>query len=262
MRLEEVTSKIANVLKDFDSTYPVFKNFNPGIGPFGEPQLVSEISNRLNKEGLKASTHRTPDLKLEDYAIEVKIARPFGDNGKVAENWSVNLRHPYEGNVSAIGDIFKLRNYKGAERRAIFVIGYEHSTPKIPLEPLILAFEAIAREVYHFDIGTRISDLPILSRRSDIRCDFRSVFIVREREVPSNHVSMDASGSGRIIFDTAMAMISLDSASVRCFFSMSTMPRSFTIFIMGMKGPCIRLLLGRTLLIFLIPPSSFLPTYL
>ena len=82
MRLDEVNKKIANILKDFDSTYPVFKNYKPGIGPFGEPQLVSEISRRLNLEGMNASTHRTPDLRIGNYAIEIKIVRPFGDNGK------------------------------------------------------------------------------------------------------------------------------------------------------------------------------------
>src|SRR6058998_405930 len=38
---------------------------------------------------------------------------PFGDNGKEAENWSVNLLHPYEGNVSTIGDCCKLARWTG-----------------------------------------------------------------------------------------------------------------------------------------------------
>jgi len=42
------------------------------------------------------------------WVIEVKIARPFGDNGKEAEAWSVNLLHPYAGNTSIIGDCLKL----------------------------------------------------------------------------------------------------------------------------------------------------------
>jgi len=52
-------------------------------------------------------------------ALEFKIARPFGDNGKEAENWSVNLPHPYAGNVSVIGDCLKLlaRRRRPAVRR-------------------------------------------------------------------------------------------------------------------------------------------------
>jgi hypothetical protein len=37
-------------------------------------------------------TKRTPDLLIPGaWALEFKLARPFGDNGKEAENWSVNL---------------------------------------------------------------------------------------------------------------------------------------------------------------------------
>src|SRR5207302_10748286 len=34
--------------------------------------------------------------------------RPFGDNGSLAENWSVNLLHLYEGNTSLLGDCLKI----------------------------------------------------------------------------------------------------------------------------------------------------------
>lgn len=158
MELDEITARIADILKEFDSERPVFKNFRAGIGPYGEPQLVREISERLRAAGFDASTHRTPDLKLEEFALEFKIARPFGDNGKVAENWSVNLLHPYPGNTSAIGDVFKLKDYQESRRKAIFVIGFEHAPPVISLDPLIQAFEAVARQVCKFDIGKRIEE--------------------------------------------------------------------------------------------------------
>ena len=106
---DELVSVIADLLKGFDSEYPTHKEFQPGIGPFGEPQLVREIATRLTKQGISAQTHRTPDMDVQDYwAIEFKIVRPFGDNGNKAENWSQNLLHPYEGNVSLIGDAIKL----------------------------------------------------------------------------------------------------------------------------------------------------------
>ena len=59
-------------------------------------------------------------------ALEIKLVRPFGDNGKPAENWSVNLLHPYAGNASAIGDCLRLEAWEGLERRACVAIGYEH----------------------------------------------------------------------------------------------------------------------------------------
>ena len=59
---------------------------------------------------------------------------------------------------------------------------------------------------------------------------------------------------------TAKYLNSLLFMLVWYFFSISSMPVSLTIFIVGMKGPCIRPLLGRRPLIFLIPRLSFLPT--
>lgn len=62
-----------------------------GAGPYGEPQLVRYIADWLKVDGPfkdRARTKRTPDLLIEgEWAIEIKVARPFGDNGKQAENW-------------------------------------------------------------------------------------------------------------------------------------------------------------------------------
>ena len=85
-----------------------------------------------------------------------KIARPFGDNGKEAENWSVNLLHPYRGNVSTIGDCYKLLELESKERKAVAVIGYEHSPARIDLTPLIESFEVVAERVKHIILSNRI----------------------------------------------------------------------------------------------------------
>ncbi len=90
------------------------------------------------------------------WALEFKIARPFGDNGKEAENWSVNLLHPYEGNVSSIGDCYKLLTLGGKERKAVVVIAYEHVPCRIDLTPLVKSFEVIAKRVAHIDLSARI----------------------------------------------------------------------------------------------------------
>jgi hypothetical protein len=104
MDLEIVVQDIANVLKSIDSSAVAFRHFQPGVGPYGEPQLVKLLAaglNRIARYGGRVKTMRSPDLLIEgDWAMEIKIARPFGDNGKAAENWSVNLLHPYSGNTS------------------------------------------------------------------------------------------------------------------------------------------------------------------
>lgn len=119
-------------------------------------RLIKDRLNVLNSYWGSVVTKRTPDLLLKgQWAFEFKIARPFGDNGKLAENWSVNLVHPYEGNVSAIGDCFKLLGLDGPERKAVVVIGYEHSPPRLSLDPLLAAFEAVARNVAQINLGPR-----------------------------------------------------------------------------------------------------------
>ena len=112
VELQELINDIADTLVAIDSSGVPFKDYQPGVGPYGEPQLLTEVARRLDAMTIYhgARTKRTPDLLIPgQWALEFKIARPFGNNGKAAENWSVNLLHPYPGNVSSIGDCFKLQ---------------------------------------------------------------------------------------------------------------------------------------------------------
>jgi hypothetical protein len=68
----------------------------------------------------------------------------------------VNLLHPYHGNVSTMGDCFKLLELKPAERTAVAVIGYEHMPARIDLTPLIESFEIIAKRVMGISLSNRI----------------------------------------------------------------------------------------------------------
>ena len=157
MEYREIVTKIADFLKEFDTERPVHKSFQPGIGPFGEPQIVGIIAQRLTSRGFPAETKRKPDLIIQgQWAIEFKIVRPFGDNGKEAENWSVNMLHPYAGNVSLISDAIKLTSLTACPNKALFVIGYEHKPVKISLDPLLDSFEIIARQVMRISLGERI----------------------------------------------------------------------------------------------------------
>jgi hypothetical protein len=157
MEYRDFVISIADILKEFDSEKPVHKSFQPGIGPFGEPQIVGIISRRLSAEGYTAETRRTPDLDIQhEWALEFKIVRPFGDNGKEAENWSVNMLHPYAGNVSLLSDAIKLTSLSNYPHKGLFVICYEHNPAKISLDPLLDSFEAIARQVMNINLGERI----------------------------------------------------------------------------------------------------------
>jgi hypothetical protein len=163
LSLEHIVESFADALVAIDFSRIPFKNFLPGVGPYGEPQLLSQVAAHLNAVlpcGGRIRTKRTPDLLIPgNWAIECKIARPFGDNGKAAENWSVNLLHPYAGNTSLLGDCLKLRSLVGNEKKAAVVIGYEHSPPQITLSPLLAAFEVVAKNVIGIRIGERVESI-------------------------------------------------------------------------------------------------------
>jgi len=164
MSLCGLVADVADALVELDRSRIPFKRFRAGVGPYGEPQLVRHVAEFLNAldtyRGLTASK-RTPDLLIRGrWAIEFKLARPFGDNGKEAENWSVNLLHPYAGNVSVIGDCLKLVTWSGPERKAVVVVCYEHTPPQISVAPLLRAFEVVATQA----VGLRIGDRVVESR--------------------------------------------------------------------------------------------------
>ncbi len=106
--------------------------------------------------GHTATTQRTPDLGIsKDWALEFKIVRPFGDNGKEAEDWSVNMLHPYAGNVSLLGDALKLRALDGFTHKGLIVLGFEHDPARISLDPLLDSFESIALHVMRVALTPR-----------------------------------------------------------------------------------------------------------
>ena len=157
--LNRLVNDIADACVAIDRDAPAFKAFRRGIGPYGEPQAVKLIAAELNKlddyRGL-ASSKRLPDMLIRgQWALEFKIARPFGDNGLEAENWSVNLLHPYSGNVSVFADCLKLSRLPGAERRAAVVLGFEHAPANIDLDVLFRAFEAICAVLLPFTLSQR-----------------------------------------------------------------------------------------------------------
>ena len=160
--LQTIVSEFADSLIMIDTSGIPFRKYSPGVGPYGEPQLLKKISQEMNSNPNykgRIETKRDPDFLIKGFwALEVKLARPYGDNDKEAENWSVNLLHPYEGSQSALGDCEKLLGLNIPEKKAVVVIGYEHDPPKIPLQPLVESFEVLAREIMKIRLGPRITE--------------------------------------------------------------------------------------------------------
>jgi hypothetical protein len=167
MELSILIADFASALAEVDSTNPVGSSgrFKPGCGPLTESEVTTLILRRL-RENNAAYSHAAPkrypsgraecDFVLSgEWAVEVKLARPFGDNGKPAERWSENLLYPYPGNTSSLGDCLKLLSSGFPERKAVLVIGYEHTPPVISLEPAIRGFELLAAEVLRLKLSSR-----------------------------------------------------------------------------------------------------------
>ena len=159
MELFSLVADFATALAEVDATNPVgsSRRFKPGCGPLTESEVTALVLQRLGEKNVtyrRVGAKRYPNGRAEcdfvlpdEWAVEVKLARPFGDNGKPAERWSENLLYPYPGNTSSLGDCLKLLNSEFPERKAVLVIGYEHTPPVILLEPAIRGFELLAAHV-------------------------------------------------------------------------------------------------------------------
>ncbi len=162
MELQTFVDDFGNALKKVDESGERHKHFRPGIGPFGETSAVKAalaVLKEVNPSNyISAAVKRQPDLLIPgQWAIEFKIIRPFGDNGKPAEHWSENILHPYSGNTGSLGDCLKLMEMEIPEKKAVVIFGYEHEPSLVPLDPAIHAFELIARQILVLPIGERIT---------------------------------------------------------------------------------------------------------
>jgi hypothetical protein len=159
--LKQVVNAFAEGLHTIDASGVAHKAFQPGVGPYGEAEAVRHALQHMREHDPdrfgKALTKRLPDILIpEEWALELKIVRPFGDNGLPAEQWSENILHPYSGNTSSLGDCMKLLQSGLPERKGIIVFGYEHAQAVVPLDPAIRSFELLAAEVMQINLTPRI----------------------------------------------------------------------------------------------------------
>ena len=144
MELEQVVADFAAGLKAADTRRPIATNpqrtrqYQPGIGPFGEDKAVAlalaemrEINPGSYDEVKPVpypADRRRCDLGIGEpleWAIEVKMARAFGDNGKPDPSYLKDLLSPYPADRSALTDTAKLLAFPC--RRAILVYGFDYA---------------------------------------------------------------------------------------------------------------------------------------
>lgn len=165
MALDAFVSDFAAGMKAADARRPQAANarskklFQPGIGPHTEPQTVALVMAELElafpdrygdryqlevpyAAGLKACDLCVGMGKSWDWAIEIKMIRFLGDNGKPNEHVLLRVLSPYPGHRSAVTDCQKLLDSGLIGRKALVIYGYD--AEDWPLEPAIEAFEILA----------------------------------------------------------------------------------------------------------------------
>lgn len=103
-----------------------------------------------------SSSRRKCDFWIGDpreWAVEVKMARFYGDNGKPDPTAIKDLLSPYTADRSAVADCRKLAAEDFGCRKAVFIYGFE--TTDYPLAVCVEAFEVLAR--LSVDLGERTS---------------------------------------------------------------------------------------------------------
>ncbi len=167
--MDDIVADFGGALQRVDSSGPrePVKAFKPGIGPlteaYGITLAIDEMVKAKRDRYEGAAPMRYPglrstcDLVFGDWALEFKLLRPFGDNGKPAENWIENALYPYRGNTSALGDLYKLQSTRLRPRQGVVLYGFEHTEAQIPLEPAVRSFELIAKEVLGFKLSAQTS---------------------------------------------------------------------------------------------------------
>lgn len=159
--LDEIVAEFARGIKAADSRRPQAANsrtgalYQEGIGPHSESSTISLALSASGLPSLARVAREVPypnaprsrcDLVLEGaqvpWAIEIKMLRLMGDNGKPNDNMLMHILSPYPAHRSALTDCQKLLTSGLPGRKAILVFGYDYDA--WPMDPAVGAFERLA----------------------------------------------------------------------------------------------------------------------
>jgi hypothetical protein len=134
--------------------------FQPGIGPHTEEQtirlvlgaLVQSTPERYRDHALAVPYPSQPRQKCDlclgigpawTWAVEIKMLRLMGDDGKPNDNMIMHILSPYPAHGSALTDSEKLIQSGFAGKKMLAIYGYDY--PAWPQDPVIDAFETLAQ---------------------------------------------------------------------------------------------------------------------
>lgn len=164
--LETIVSDFAISIHAVDHLRPAWTSsrsgnaYLPGIGPHPETETVRLVTDALSTSQPErhssyalgvpypSGSRQKCDWVIGDppfWAIEVKMLRLMGDNGKPNDNMLMHILSPYPLHRSALTDVSKLQESGFACRRAVLIYGFDY--PDLPMEPAIQAFECLAQRL-------------------------------------------------------------------------------------------------------------------
>jgi hypothetical protein len=160
VRLADFVRLLAVGIQRADARRPVAVSkrsgsaYQAGIGPHTEAETITLALGEIS-DGLPASIEREVAypalprsrcdavLRGDDaWAIEIKMLRLMGDNGKPNDNMLMHILSPYATHRSALTDCVKLLESGFAYRKAIVIFGYDYEG--WPMDPAVEAFETLA----------------------------------------------------------------------------------------------------------------------
>jgi len=161
VELDEILAAFARGVELADACRPRATNrrsgtlYQEGIGPHSESSTISLAVTAAEHESLAAAAREVPyadasrnrcDLVIgagfDSWAIEVKMLRLVGDNGKPNDNMLMHILSPYPAHRSAVTDCQKLLRSALHGRKAILIFGYDYDG--WAMDPAIRAFELLA----------------------------------------------------------------------------------------------------------------------
>jgi hypothetical protein len=163
--IDQLAGDFAKAIESIDERGPVWssvrtgKKYQPGLGPHPETAVVDLVAHELAREapdvygnfGLGVPYPSSPRLKCDwvlgeppVLAIEVKMLRLMGDNGRPNDNMLMHNMSPYPQHRSALTDGPKLLSSGFSSRLALLIYGFDY--PDLPMDPAIEAFELLASQ--------------------------------------------------------------------------------------------------------------------
>jgi hypothetical protein len=174
LQLSELASDFASAVKRVDgrrpqaSTSRTGKVYQPGIGPHTESATIRLVVDELVEVDRAYSAHATDvpypgggqrcdwclgGAENWEWAIEAKLLRLLGDNGKPNDNMLSHILSPYPTQHSALMDCVKLAASSFGRNKAILIIAYDYDD--FPIDPVIGMFEVLARQLVA--LGERVT---------------------------------------------------------------------------------------------------------